>query len=199
MTSTVELKHEDFVVNYPDYHVEWYVHGNRRGRKHKRIIDACRYINASIGPVGTYEVMYLNGLGEELDSYQTKDWEQMQEAYARMVRAYCPDSWKALIAELKAAKAIAQAADGNDGGTCNFDSPALSIPEGMKYEHVKACCVAAGVRCFDWKPFKDHEKMVVLSGCAGVGQANRRTKGAEAACKYLESKGWKCGMYYQMD
>ena len=197
MTNTAELKHEDFVVNYPDYHVEWYV-GSKRGKKNKRVIDACRYINAAIGPVETYEVMYLNGLGEELDSYQTKDWEQMREAYARMVRAYCPESWKALIADLKAAKLVAEAVTGNDGGTCNFDSPALHIPEGMTYQQVYACCKAAGVSCFDWKPFKKGEKLAVI-GCTGIGQANRRTAGAEAACKYLESKGWQCGMYYQMD
>ena len=33
----------------------------------------------------------------------------------------------------------------------------------------------------------------------GIGQANRRTAGAEAACAFLQSKGYNCGMYYQMD
>ena len=198
MTNAVE--HEKLVINYDEYHVEWYVNGSKKGKKNKRIIDMCLFpVDSCFGKEGEYEVVFMTGEGETLDEYHTYGWNDACIAYGRMVRTNCPESWKALIADLKAAKEIAQAADGNDGGTCNFDSPALSIPEGMKYEHVKACCVAAGVRCFDWKPFKDHEKMVVLSGCASIGQANRRTKGAETACKYLESKGWKCGMYYQMD
>jgi hypothetical protein len=200
VTNTAELKHEDFVVNYPDYHVEWYVNGSKKGKKNKRIIDMCLFpVNSCLGKAGEYEVMYMTGECETLDEYHTFDWGEACGAYARMVRTYCPQSWKNLIESLKAAKTIAKAATCDDGGTCNFDSPALSIPEGMKYEHVKACCAAAGVRCFDWKPLGTGPKLAVLSSCAGNGQGNRRTKGAEAACKFLNERGYNCGMYYQMD
>lgn len=187
------------VVNVPEFHVEFYPTG-KRGKKNKIVIDACRFVQCPwAGKDDEYEVMTMFGDGVEIESFRTMSYYEAEQHYARMVAEHCPESWKGLIEALKAAKAIAQAADGNDGGTCNFDSPALSIPEGMKYEHVKACCSAAGVRCFDWKPFKDHEKMAVLSSCAGNGQANRRTKGAEKACKFLQTNGYKCGMYYKMD
>ena len=191
------MNRESVVTTYEEYHATWYMSANKT-KKNKRVIDMCQIIEYTPGPAATYKITYSNGNGEALDSYQTKDWQDARSAYARMVRAYCPESWKALIVDLKAAKLVAESATGDDGGTCNFDSPALVIPEGMTYQQVAACCKAACVTCFDWRPFKKGEKLAVI-GCAGIGQGNRRTAGAEAACKYLESKGWKCGMYYQMD
>lgn len=196
---TNAVKHEDLVINYDEYHVEWYVNGSKKGKKNKRIIDMCLFpVDSCFGKAGEYEVMYMTGECETLDECHTFDWNEACGAYARMVRTYCPQSWKNLIEALKAAKTIAQAATGDDGGTCNFDSPALHIPEGMTYQQVVACCKAAGVSCFDWKPFKKGEKLAVI-GCTGIGQGSRRTKGAEAACKFLNERGYTCGMYYQMD
>ena len=196
---TNAVKHEDLVINYDEYHVEWYVNGSKKGKKNKRIIDMCLFpVDSCYGKAGEYEVVFMTGEGETLGEYHTYDRIDAHSAYARMVRTNCPESWKNLIADLKAAKLIAQAATGDDGGTCNFDSPALHAPEGMTYEQVRACCKAAGVSCYDWKPFKKGEKLAVI-GCAGIGQANRRTAGAEAACAFLQSKGYNCGMYYQMD
>lgn len=187
-------------VAMPDFHVEFYQPGYKSGKKHKIVIDVCRFVQSPwAGKDDEYEVMTMFGDGVEIESFRTMSCYEAEQRYARMVAEHCPESWKNLIADLKSAKAIAQAADGNDGGTCNFDSPALSIPEGMKYEHVKACCAAAGVRCFDWKPLGTGPKLAVLSSCAGNGQGNRRTKGAEAACKFLNERGYNCGMYYQMD
>lgn len=196
---TNAVKHEDLVINYDEYHVEWYVNGSKKGKKNKRIIDMCLFpVDSCFGKAGEYEVMYMTGECETLDEYHTFDWHEACEAYARMVRAYCPESWKSLIEALKLAKAIAESVSCYDGGTCNFDSPALHIPEGMTYQQVVACCKAAGVSCFDWKPFKKGEKLAVI-GCVGSGQANRRTEGAEAACKFLNDYGYQCSMYYQMD
>ena len=30
---TNAVKHEDLVINYDEYHVEWYVNGSRKGKK----------------------------------------------------------------------------------------------------------------------------------------------------------------------
>lgn len=197
MTNAVE--HEKLVINYDEYHAEWYVNGSKKGKKNKRVVDMCMFpVDSCYGKEGEYEVVFMSGEGETLDEYHTFDWNAARDAYARMVRTNCPESWKALIADLKDAKLIAQAATGDDGGTCNFDSPALHIPEGMTYQQVVACCKAADVSCFDWKPFKKGEKLAVI-GCTGIGQGSRRTKGAEAACKFLNERGYTCGMYYQMD
>lgn len=185
------------IIRIKEHHAEWYVN-SRHTKKNKRIVDACMLINPD-GIGGKYEIMFMDGEGQEFDCFQTHDWHEMQEAYSRMIRENCPESWKTLIADLEVAKAIAEAVSVHDGGTCNFDSPALTPPDGMKYEQVKACCAAVDVGCFDWKPFPKAPKMAVLSGCSGNGQGYRRTKGAEDACEYLKSKGYECGMYYQMD
>lgn len=197
MTNAVERK--DLVVNYEEYHVEWYINGSKRGKKNKRVVDVCLFpVNSCYGKAGEYEVVFMTGEGKTLDEYHTYDLGEAVKAYVRMVRTNCPESWKALIDDLKAAKLIAEAAMCDDGGSCNFDSPVLRAPEGMTYQQVQACCKVAGVSCYDWKPFKKGEKLAVI-GCTGIGQANRRTEGAEAACAFLQSKGYKCGMHYQLD
>ena len=192
------MDRENLVVNYDEYHAQWYVNSSRKGKKNKRIVDMCKFlVDSCFGKAGEYEVVYMTGEGETLDEYHTFDWNEACGAYARMVRTYCPQSWKNLIEALKAAKTIAKAVDCDDGGTCNFDAPALHLPEGMSYEQVAACCAAADVHCFKWRVFK--ETMVVLSSCSGDGQGNKRTEGAEKACRFLLSKGYECGVYYQMD
>lgn len=185
------------VRNIPEFHVEFYPTA-KRGKKNKIIIDACRFVQCPwAGKDDEYEVMTMYGDGTEIESVRTMDYSEVERSYARMVSAHCPESWKPLIEDLKAAKLIGNAADGEDGGTCNFDSPALLPPEGLTFVQAQACAAAAGIRSHKWTIAK--EKLLVLSGCAGFGQGNRRTRGAEAACKYLESKGYTCGMYYQMD
>lgn len=195
----VVMDRESLVLNYDEYHVQWYANGSRKGKKDKRVIDMCLFpVDSYLGKAGEYEVMYLSGEGETLDEYHTFDWNEACDAYARMVRAYCPQSWKNLIEALNLAKAVAESVCCHDGGACNFDSPALHIPEGMTYQQVLACCNAANVTCYGWKPSKKSEKLAVI-GCVGVGQAGRRTEGAEAACKFLNDYGYTCGMYYEMD
>ena len=191
---------ETRIDHMEEYHVEWYVK-SRHTKKNKRIVDVCRFIGDSwAGKDDEFEVMFMDGEGTEIERFRTYDWAEMKKAYVRMVTENCPESWHKLIADLAEAKAIAQSVGGSDGGTCNFDSPALHVPEGMTYQQVAAaCCIAAGVNCFEWKPFKNSEKLVVLCSCAGNGQGERRTRGAESAQRFLQERGWNCGMYYQMD
>ena len=192
----MEVVKNQGAINLPDYHAVWYT-SERHSKKSKRILDICRFVGNVYGQNDQYEVAFLDGYGRELDCFRTFEYAEAVDAYARMVRAYCPESWKALIVALKAAKSVAKAAACDDGGTCNFDSPALHIPEEMSYEQVAACCAAADVHCFKWRWCG--ETMAVLPSCSGNGQGNRRTEGAEQACKFLNEHGYNCGMYYQMD
>lgn len=192
-------KHEAGVIALEDYHVEWYV-SSRHTKKNKRIVDACQFVGDSwAGKDGWYEVVYMDGEGNVLDECRTKDYREMQHAFSLMFDDNCPKDWFLLTIWLGKAKRVALSVKGDDGGTCNFDAPALSIPNGMNCQQVKACCTSAGVSCFEWKPFKNSPKMIVLCGCSGPGQASLRTAGAEAACAFLRQRGYDCGMYYQMD
>lgn len=168
-----------------------------RGKKKKTIVDACRFL-AKDGSDEIFEVMALRGDGEELACVRTSDWLEMKRAYSRMVQDYMPAEWVQLMNTLATAKAVAEAVTGDDGGTCNNDSPAIDVPEGMTFKQLEGICNAAGVGCFAWRPFGKGPASAVI-GAHGIGQGNRRTKGAEAACEYLKAHGIKCGMYYQMD
>ena len=170
-----------------------------RGKKKRTVIDACRYTHKQDCDNEVYEVATILGDGTEIEIYRTDNWLDMQDAYARMVRAYCPDEWKPLVSDLKKAKAIAEAVTGDDGGTCNMDSPAMEPPKGLTYDQFAGICKAAGINSYSWKPWAKAPKQAVLCGAVGIGQGYRRTKGAEAACAYLRERGYECGMYYQMD
>ena len=105
--------------------------------------------------------------------------------------------------------ALAAIGDGDDGGTCNFDSPVLDFKAcGLKKADAEKIIGDLGLRCFDWKPFRSHRdengKLIkaptylVICGFQH-GQAYLRTRMAEAFCNSLNSQGIESGMYYQMD
>lgn len=87
--------------------------------------------------------------------------------------------------------------DTEDGGTCNFDSPAIDY-RAMHMSKAKAAeaIKAAGLRCVEWKCFRS--PYLVICGI-GAGQGNRNTRMAEAAHESLKSSGISATMYYQMD
>jgi len=84
-----------------------------------------------------------------------------------------------------------------DGGTCNFDCPAIDYRE-MHMSKAKAveAIKNAGLRCFEWKSWGG--MMLVICGI-GAGQGNRNTRMAEAAHESLKSSGISATMYYHMD
>ena len=103
-----------------------------------------------------------------------------------------------LTTALKQAKEAAQIyANTEDGGTCNFDSPAIDY-RAMHMSKAKAreAVQAAGLRCFDWKSYGGVS--LVICGI-GSGQGNRNTRMAEAANESLQTSGISTHMYYQMD
>lgn len=93
-------------------------------------------------------------------------------------------------------------AESNDGGTCNFDAPALAVDRAaLKQMHmdrktVEAAISGAGLTCWEWKSFCS--RRLVLNG-AFYGQASRRSRMATAFAKSLDEAGYPVSMYYQMD
>ena len=82
-----------------------------------------------------------------------------------------------------------------DGGTCNFDSVILKIK--IPAELAPQTWVQ-----LDKMLVRDYGRM--WRGCYMVdiplsGQANRRTRMAEAACKELNNAGYNAFLYYQCD
>ena len=82
-----------------------------------------------------------------------------------------------------------------DGGTCNFDSPTLTL-KGWPKAKVEQAAKAAGLRCFVWNCYGSKSYVFSVPVAA---QANARTTAAEAMCKSLRTAGYDAGMYYQVD
>jgi len=99
--------------------------------------------------------------------------------------------------------------DESDGGTCNFDSPALDFSAcGMNRADAERVIESVGLLCHDWQPFKNHRgddgkivkapTFLVISGFQS-GQGYRHTRMAEAFCRSMNADGFETQMYYQMD
>jgi hypothetical protein len=104
-----------------------------------------------------------------------------------------------LIHAFREAKAAALAADPGpaaDGGTCNFDTPAICLP-GIRERFVRACAAEVGIDAspFDWLGGRRWFFVFVPLN----GQANRRSLMAEAACRRLKELGLQAVMYCQAD
>lgn len=107
-----------------------------------------------------------------------------------------PLTHAALVAAFTAARLAAQKhATMEDGGTCNFDQPAIWLSKELKFAAIKAAADEAAVYVRDSRWMK---LPVAFVGCMS-GQGARRTTMAEAACKALNDAGVKASMYYQMD
>lgn len=96
---------------------------------------------------------------------------------------------------LNAVNAAAMLDETEDGGTCNFDSVTLKIK-------ISAELVSCAWVRLDKMLVRDYGRM--WRGCYMVdiplsGQANRRTRMAEAACKELINAGYNAFVYYQCD
>ena len=116
------------------------------------IVDACQ-ISADL-----YEVITMRPHGEEIELVRVATEEEARAVYAQMADRYAHVAETAmtpamlrLVAALKSAAEAGRAAlTGEDGGACNFDSPALSLPH-MTEKQVSACAKAAGTTVFVWR------------------------------------------------
>ena len=104
-----------------------------------------------------------------------------------------------LVHAFREAAAAAVAADPGpdaDGGTCNFDAPALRLP-GIREKFLAECAAEAGLSVSPFEWFSGRRWFWVMVPLHGQG--NRRTRMAEAACRRLKELGVNAVMYYQMD
>ena len=95
----------------------------------------------------------------------------------------------------KPAAELAVAENPEDGGTCNFDSPAIFLPR-WNAKRVEEAAKKAGCGCFKWDCYG--AKYFVFLLRVG-GQGNSRTLAAETAKDSLAAEGYHASVYYQMD
>lgn len=149
-----------------------------------------------------YEVMLLDPeSGEELASCQTTTRDEALVEFRHMKdRFHVPElkgRYKKLAEDLAAALAYGLERKGDDdGGTCNFDAPAIHLP-GWEKKKVEAAAKAAGLGCFVWSLWGC--KSYVFSIRGGVGQGLTRTRAAEAMREFLEGLGYEALTYCQAD
>ena len=143
--------------------------------KSRLIVDACQ-ISADL-----YEVITMRPHGEEIELVRVATEEEARAVYAQMTDRYAHVAETAmtpamlrLVAALKAAADAGRAAlTGEDGGACNFDSPALSLPH-MTEKQVSACAKAAGTTVFVWRLYS--QRLWVFNVPVAGPQGNDRTR-----------------------
>ena len=99
-----------------------------------------------------------------------------------------------LRAALEAGRA-AEAADPEDGGTCNFDAAALSLPR-WSADLIRQAAQEAGTGCFSWDCYG---KRLWVIGPDTRAQGNARSRNAEAMVRALQAAGYDALDYCQMD
>ena len=132
------------------------------------------------------------------------------------VKLYAPDPDEVLTPAEKLRRslirahyaALAVVGNGEDGGTCNFDSPVLDYAAcDLTKANAEKVIKGVGLDCYDWKPFKSHREngklikapvYLVIIGFQR-GQGNLRTRMSREFCNSLIRDDIEAGMYYQMD
>lgn len=169
------------------------------GGKNRLIVDACQ-LSADL-----YEVITMRPGGEEIELVRVASEGEARAVYAQMVDRYAhiaeavpmTPAMLRLVAALKTAADAGRAAlTGEDGGACNFDAPALSLPR-MTEKQVNACAKAAGTNVFVWRLYK--QRLWVFGVPVPGPQGNDRTRQAEAMTASLAAAGYDAITYSQMD
>ena len=102
-----------------------------------------------------------------------------------------------------AAVAVAEAGAGEDGGSCNFDTPAFRV-DGMQKTTIQKAAEMAGVKVMDIKWLGGQVWFWLIVPTPGM--ADRRTRCMEAAQRLLNQAaeaatipGFRACGYYQCD
>lgn len=154
---------------------------------------------------GEFETMiYYPDNMDEVDSMESHSKDEALKDFKTLRYAYPPDGealtgrYAKLRDDLKkalAAGVAAEAADPEDGGTCNFDSAALYLPR-WNARKVEQAAKEAGTRCSDWSLYG--QKHFVFCPITHA-QANARSRNAEAVTAALKAMGYEAIDYCQMD
>lgn len=173
-----------------------YTHNGRRV-----ILDACELAS------NHYETMLLYPNCHEITSRTARteadaiaDFDELLTAYPADTKPAAPKPLTGKYAKLRddlrkvyeIGKAAAAQVD--DGGTCNFDAPSISLPRWQSAK-VKQACKEAGCGCFEWKSFG--RRWVIRFRIPG--QAYKREAAAEAMTKALAGMGYDALTYCAID
>ena len=151
-----------------------------------------------------YETMAMYPGGKEVETIRSATLEEAERVHGLMLLKYLEQKDAPLTGKyaqlrddlIAAYNETEHLEDTEDGGTCNFDSPVLHLDRWSK-EKVKQAAREAGGSAWQWTWGSRVMGWVVSPRSSG--QANRRTRRAEAIAKAMEAKGYSVGMYYQMD
>lgn len=166
------------------------------------IIDTCdlMIVNGKI----KYETMALRPGGHDLDCIISYDEQEAHANHALLMDKYSghenaplTGKYAKLRDDLIAAYAETEYLEQTeDGGTCNFDAPVLRLDR-WNAKKIKQAAEEAGSSAFKW----DWGRTVMgwVFSPKSSGQANRRSRRAEAISEAMKAKGYDAGMYYAMD
>lgn len=148
-----------------------------------------------------YEVMVMTEDGDEIE-VETVD---NLDIAIRIFNSYCEEfgaapltgKYKKLKEDLIKAVAAGEVAitlDPEDGGTCNLDAATIKLPRWNR-KKVEQAAREAGTGAWLWELWGSRSYVLTARG----GQANARTRYAEAMRDSLKAAGYEAGMYYAMD
>lgn len=167
--------------------------------KGRVIVDICEMY-------GKYEIMAMYAGGEEINCNRKKTLSAAVTMWREMCKHYLPTTPTPLSgkyaklrddikAALEAGKAV-EAENPEDGGTCNFDAPAIKLPR-WSAEKVKQAAKEAGTSAMDWDLWGERRFVIFPNSKA---QANARSRNAEAMEYYLRRIcRYNCTLYCQAD
>lgn len=171
------------------YHYEGTIYVNGK-RIPNATIDACKWGSK-------YEIMVFRG-GAEYAVSTVDTVEEAKQIYDDYIRTFTTPptepiekpltgKYKKLRDDLIIAVEAGKKADyGEDGGTCNFDSPSLLLPRWQE-KKVKQAAKEAGIGCFKWELFGGAR---YVFSTPTIAQGNRNCRVSEAMCKALTDLGY---------
>lgn len=178
------------------------------GTMHDEIIYKGRLLIVDTVDLGWYyspvrfETMAMWEDGSEVEIARAETEQEARRVHARMLGKYnrqaseLTGKYAKLAVDLSdALSATADVEQTEDSGTCNFDSPTLFLPR-WNGEKIKQAAKAAGCGAWKWEHWGTSEWVFSIPSS---GQANRRSRRAEAVCKALREMGYNAAMYYAMD
>ena len=167
-------------------------------------------VDAAEITAGHFEVAAFWGNVDEIESDEVEDIDTARRLYSELLhKLTAPKPQQAaakpltgkyakLRDDLKAALAAGRAVeddDPEDGGACNFDAASLLLPR-WKEALVEQAAEEAGTGCFTWSLFG--KKRFVFRPNTN-GQANARSRNAEAMTDALARMGYQAFCYQQLD
>lgn len=175
-------------------HLEYTCNGRRA------ILDTCELA------LNHYETMLLSPSGHEIacrtartEADAIADFDELLTAYPADTKPAAPKpltgKYAKLRDDLRKVYEIgkAAAAQVEDGGTCNFDAPSISLPRWQSAK-VEQACKEAGGDYFRW----GYSNRYVI--CLRLpGQAYKRETAAEAMTKALSDMGYDALTYCAID